>query len=65
MIDQVYQNLYKMDLLTYEVDFPTIMDGLLLVRCITILVTSNTLTKVTANHIIDQAHRNAWSIPSE
>ena len=65
MIDQVYQNLYKMDLLTYEVDFPTIMDGLLLVRCITILVTSNTLTKVAANHIIDQAHRNAWSIPSE
>ena len=54
-----------MDLLTYEVDFPTIMDGLLLVRCITILVTSNTLTKVTANHIIDQVHRNAWSIPSE
>lgn len=54
-----------MDLLTYEVDFPTIMDGLLLIRCITILVTSNTLTKVAANHIIDQAHRNAWSIPSE
>ncbi|EEF92369.1 hypothetical protein CATMIT_03038 [Catenibacterium mitsuokai DSM 15897] len=29
------------------------MDGLLLVRCITNLITSNTLTKVTANHIID------------
>lgn len=54
-----------MDLLTYKVDFPTVMDGLLLVRCITILVTSNTLAKITANHIIDQVHRNAWAIPSE
>lgn len=42
-----------MDLLTYEMDFPTVMYGLLSVRCITNLITSNTLTKVTANHIID------------
>lgn len=42
-----------MDLLTYKVDFPTVIDGLLLVRCITILVTSNTLIKVTENHVID------------
>ena len=54
-----------MDLLTYEMDFPTVVYGLLLASCITNLITSNTLTKVTANHIIDQVHRNAWSIPSE
>ena len=42
-----------MDLLTYKVDFPTVMNGLLLASCITNLITSNTLTKVTENHVID------------
>lgn len=42
-----------MDLLTYKVDFPTVVYGLLLANCITNLITCNTLTNVTANHVID------------
>ena len=42
-----------MDLLTYKVDFPTVMDGLLLVRCITYLITTNTPTKIRITPIID------------
>ena len=42
-----------MDLLTYEMDFPTVMYGVLLIHYITDLFTNNSLTKVPANYVID------------
>lgn len=42
-----------MDLLTYEMDFPTVMYGLLSVHCITILITGNNPAKITINYVID------------